>query len=67
VQAVGDAAANAPDAVRPGNPPAPEAIPPRPNVEKPPRPERTARRPAKPRQTVRPAVYPIGEFLAWRR
>jgi hypothetical protein len=67
VQPVGIAAASAPQALSPANPPATEARPTRPSAEKPARPERAARRPEKPKKTVRPAIYPIGEFLAWRR
>jgi hypothetical protein len=60
-------AASVPTALPPANPPATEATPSRTNAEKPLRPERVAWRPEKPKKTVRPAFYPIGEFLAWRR
>jgi len=66
VQPVGAAAASVPDAVPPANPQATPAIPTHPGTGKPHRPERAAQRPAKPKQAVRPATYPIGEFLAWR-
>jgi hypothetical protein len=67
VQPVGIAAASAPDVVKPANPPAAEGDAARSKVEKPPRPERIAGQAEKPKKAVRPAVYPIREFLAWRR
>ena len=67
VQPVGVAAVSIPEALSPAHSPAAEVIPARPKIEKPPRPERTAWQPAKPKKSARPAVYPIGEFLAWRR
>jgi len=73
VQPLGDAAANVPSAIPAANP-VPPARPPgieanraRPDAEKPVPAERIARRPDKPIKSVRPAAYPIGEFLAWRR
>ena len=66
VQLVGVAAASAQDAVAPANPPAAELNAAAANAQKPPKPGRLAR-PEKPKKSIRPAVYPIGEFLAWRR
>jgi hypothetical protein len=64
VQAVGVQAASVPDMVPPAtNPQARPTNPPRPTTDKPVRSEPAQ----KPRQNVRPAAYPIGEFLAWRR
>jgi len=66
VQAVGIAASSVQDVVPPATPPAAPASA-RPNTEKPARSEPLRRRSAKPRQNLRPAAYPMAEFLAWRR
>ena len=68
VQAVGVAAASVPDMVPPTA--IPQARPqtrcvPRPTSRPDPSAPLSGRQ--KPRQNVRPAAYPIGEFLAWRR
>ena len=63
VQPVGVAAASAPDVIPPAAPQAPAAIAAQPMTNRPA--ERAVQRPAKP--NVRPAVYPIGDFLAFRR
>jgi len=63
VQPVGVAAASAPDVVPPAAPQATSANPVRPKRTA----EDAGQRPVKPRQNVRPAAYPMAEFLAWRR
>ena len=65
VQPVGVAAASAPDVIPPAAPQATAAIAAQPMTNRPA--ERAVQRPAKPRQNVRPAAYPIGDFLAFRR
>jgi hypothetical protein len=67
VQAVGVPAASVTDVIPPVDPLGLPANPARPLANKPARSERTAPQPPKPSQNVRPAAYPIGEFLAWRR
>jgi hypothetical protein len=67
VQPVGVATASGLDVAAPAGAPPRSGSVPRPSAEKPTRPERAAQRPAKPRRTVRPAIFPLGEFLAWRR
>jgi hypothetical protein len=67
VQPIGVATASGPDVAAPASPPPRAASAPRPIAEQPARPERAAQPSAKPRRTVRPAIYPLGEFLAWRR
>src|ERR1700752_4281453 len=65
VQPVGVAAASAPDVIPPAAPQVTPANAAQPITSRPA--ERAGQRPGKPRQNVRPAAYPIGEFLAWRR
>lgn len=67
VQPVGVATASGPDVTAPASAQPRAASAPRPIAEKPAGPERAALRSAKPRRAVRPAIYPLGEFLAWRR
>lgn len=66
VQAVGIAASSVQDVVPLATPPAAAASA-HPNTEKPARSEPSGHRSAKPRQNVRPAAYPMAEFLVWRR
>jgi hypothetical protein len=65
VQPVGVAAASAPDVVPPAAPQATSANAVQPMTNRPA--ERAVHWPAKPKQNVRPAAYPMAEFLAWRR
>ena len=67
VQTVGMAATSVPNVVPPASPRPTPANVPHAAADKPAQPERISQRPAKPRQNVRPAAYPIGEFLAFRR
>ena len=67
VQAVGVAAPSAPDVVPPSTPPVTPVNAAPPIADKPAKSERATQRAARPRQNVRPAAYPIGEFLAFRR
>jgi hypothetical protein len=65
VQPVGVAAAGAPDVVPPARSQVTSASAAQPMTNKPHGP--TAQRSTKPKQNVRPAAYPIGDFLAFRR
>ena len=65
VQPVGVAAATAPDVIPPVVPQPMSANAVQPMTSRPA--ERAVQRPAKSRQNVRPATYPIGDFLAFRR